>query len=281
MTSPLSRIRIVLVRPSHPGNIGATARAMKTMGLSQLCLVSPERFPHAEATALAVNAADVLNAAQPFVTLDAALSGTALQIAFTARSRSLSHAPLTVRAAAAEALRVAEQQSVALVFGNETYGLSNEEVMCCNRAASIPANAACTSLNLAAAVQVAAYELRMAGMDRSGQGHKESTPANAKWGELASHEEVERFYAHLEQSIHASGFLQPNNPRRLMERMRRLFGRARLEKEEINIWRGMLAAWDEASRKAHLREAEKSRADGASGSKVKGAHEGNGGPENS
>ena len=248
-TSALSGMRIVLVRPSHPGNIGAAARAMKTMGLARLCLVQPERYPHAEANALAVNAIDVLQAATVFDNLEAALQGTALQIAFTARSRALSHAPLPVREAAAEAVRVAGDDEhpaqVALVFGNETYGLSNEEVMSCNRTATIPTDPASSSLNLAAAVQVAAYELRMAVLAEAAE-----PPAPGRAGELASHEEVERFYAHLEQSIYASGFLQPDNPRRLMERMRRLFSRARMEKEEINIWRGMLAAWDENSRKA-------------------------------
>lgn len=251
-TSALSCVRIVLVRPSHPGNIGAAARAMKTMGIARLCLVSPERFPHAEANALAVNAIDVLEAAAVFDSLEAALQGTALQIAFTARSRALSHAPLAVRDAAAEAVRVAgdgdNPAQVAMVFGNETYGLSNEEVMCCNRTATIPTDPASSSLNLAAAVQVAAYELRMAALVDSTD--SAVPPPQARSGELASHEEVERFFTHLEQSIYASGFLQPDNPRRLMERMRRLFSRARLEKEEINIWRGMLAAWDVNSRKA-------------------------------
>ena len=240
--NPLSRVRIVLVRPSHPGNIGAAARAMQTMGLAKLCLVSPERFPHAQASALAANAGDVLEAALVCDSLAVALQGTALQIAFTARSRTLSHAPATVRDAVVEAARIADSAEVALVFGNETYGLSNEEVMSCNRTATIPTDPASTSLNLAAAVQVAAYELRLATLTG------EARPARP--GELAGHEEVERFYTHLEQSILESGFLQPDNPRRLMERMRRLFGRAGLEKEEINIWRGMLAAWDVNSRKA-------------------------------
>jgi tRNA/rRNA methyltransferase len=163
-------------------------------------------------------------------------------VAFTARSRALSHAPLAVRDAADEVVRVAASAEVALVFGNETYGLSNDEVMSCNRTATIPTDPSSSSLNLAAAVQVAAYEVRLAALA--------GTPAEARHGEFAGHEEVERFYAHLEQSILESGFLQPDNPRRLMERMRRLFGRAGLEKEEINIWRGMLAAWDVNSRKA-------------------------------
>ncbi len=236
----LSRVRVVLVRPSHPGNIGAAARAMKTMGLSRLYLVSPARFPDREADARASNAADVLAGARTCPDLHEALGGTVFQLAFTARNRALSHIALPVGDAMTEVARISGQQEVALVFGNETYGLSNEEVMSCNHSAYIPADPDCSSLNLAAAVQVAAYELRMAAM--------EVPPGPTYENELASHEETERFFVHLEQSIYASGFLQPDNPRRLMERMRRLFGRAGLEKEEINIWRGMLATWDVLAR---------------------------------
>ena len=236
MNASLSRVRVVLVRPSHPGNIGAAARAMKTMGLTRLYLVSPARFPDREADARASNAADVLAGATTCANLHEALSGTVLQLAFTARNRALSHTALPVHDAVAQVARVSSAQETALVFGNETYGLSNEEVMCCNRVAYIPADPEFSSLNLAAAVQIAAYELRLAVL--------EAPPGPTQVNELASHEETERFFVHLEQSIYASGFLQPDNPRRLMERMRRLFGRSGLEKEEINIWRGMLAAWD-------------------------------------
>ena len=233
----------MLVRTSHPGNIGSAARAMKTMGLSRLMLVAPQRFPHAEATALAANAGDVLVAAQVCADLPQALQGTAVQFAFTARSRSLSHAPLTVREAAAEALAVPEGAEVALVFGNETYGLSNEEVLCCNRLANIPTDPDSSSLNLAAAVQVAAYEIRLAALAGAAP-----SQAGGAAGVPASHEEVERFYAHLEQSMVASGFLEPAQPKRLMERLRRLFGRVVLEKEEVSILRGMLTAWDRAGK---------------------------------
>ena len=254
MPDLLANVRVVLARPSHPGNIGAAARAMRTMGLTRLFLVAAERFPHPDASAMAANATDVLDAVTLSPSLDAALADTTLQIAFTARSRALSHAALTVRGAAVVAAQMAGTGSsaqIALVFGNETYGLSNEEVMRCNRTAFIPTDPEASSLNLAAAVQVAAYELWMAVLEavpsapRDAQGAVLSS-VEAGAGALAPHADVERFFEHLEQSLYRSGFLQPGNPRRLMERMRRLYARSGLEREEINILRGMLSAWDGA-----------------------------------
>lgn len=252
----LSRIRVVLVRPSHPGNIGAAARAMQTMGLSKLVLVDPRRFPDPEAMAMAANATEVLDNAEVCTVLDDALRGTVLQVAFSARSRALSHTPLTPREAASVMLDTigtlqstpasaeVEAAEVALVFGNETYGLSNEEVMRCNRLASISTDPDSTSLNLAASVQVACYELRTAALERDGAllGARSMAAAGI---EFARHEDVERLLAHLEASLYQSGFLQSGNPRRLMERMRRLFSRAGLQVEEVNILRGMLTLWDE------------------------------------
>jgi tRNA/rRNA methyltransferase len=235
-TGPLSRVRIVLVEPSHPGNIGAAARALRTMGLTRLFLVRPKLFPHADAVALASNALEVLDGARVCATLEEALAGTALSVALSARSRDLSHPAQDARAAAAEIVQVATGAEVALVFGNETAGLSNEDVLKCSRLACIPADPEYSSLNLAQAVQVLAYEVRTA----AGRG----APPKHRVPDYASHEEVENFYAHLEASIVKSGFLDPGNPRRLMERLRRLFGRARLEREEVNILRGMLSAWD-------------------------------------
>lgn len=261
----LSRIRVVLVRPSHPGNIGAAARAMQTMGLSKLVLVDPRRFPDPEAMAMAANATEVLDNAEVCTVLDDALRGTVLQVAFSARSRALSHTPLTPREAASvmldmiEALQNTtasagvESAEVALVFGNETYGLSNEEVMRCNRLASILTDPDSTSLNLAASVQVACYELRTAALERDGAllGARSMAAAGI---EFARHEDVERLLAHLEASLYQSGFLQSGNPRRLMERMRRLFSRAGLQVEEVNILRGMLTLWDEPMPPAKARE---------------------------
>jgi tRNA/rRNA methyltransferase len=232
---PLSRIRVVLSRPSHPGNIGATARAMKTMGLARLYLVRPKSFPNADARAMATGARDVLDSAQAFKTLDEALAGTTFSVALSARRRELSHPPLAVRAAAREIAMAARREEVALVFGNETVGLSNKEVMQCSRIARIPADSRYSSLNLAQAVQVMAYEVRMAALDPAAPSPKI---------EYATHRELERFYAHLERSLTASGTLHPRDPRKLMDRLRRLFAKARLEKVEINILRGMLAGWD-------------------------------------
>jgi tRNA/rRNA methyltransferase len=233
----LDNIRIVLCQTSHPGNIGSAARAMKTMGLSRLHLVRPRKFPHADATAMASGATDVLDRAKVFETLEDALAGSALVIGLSARKRELSHEPVTPRAAAAEALAIAETQEVALVFGNETYGLSNEELIRCQRLAHIPANPEYSSLNLAAAVQVLAYELRLA--------NEEAPATHGKYPQLATHDEIEGFYAHLEQTLIDIRFLDPALPRRLMLRLRRLFTRAQLEKEEINILRGILKSISE------------------------------------
>jgi tRNA/rRNA methyltransferase len=233
---PLSRIRVVLTRPSHPGNIGAAARAMKTMGLARLVLVRPRRFPDPQARAMASGALDVLRAARVCAGLDEALAGTAFSVALSARPRELSHPPLPARAAACEIVEAARAGEVAIVFGNETIGLTNREIMRCSRLAHIPASEEYPSLNLAQAVQLMAYEIRLVAL--------EPAPAAARRIEHAGHEEVEQFYAHLERSLNASGFLHPRYPRKLMQRLRRLFARARLEKTEVNILRGMLASWD-------------------------------------
>jgi len=235
-SDPFSRIRVVLSHPVHPGNIGAAARALKTMGLSRLFLVRPKRFPDPEARWLAANALDVLERAVVCDSLDEALAGTTLSIAVSARSRVMAHAPLDARSAAAEAVARAQTDEVAFVFGNEIAGLANDEVMKCNRLASIPSHPDYTSLNLSAAVQVITYECRMVVLG--------PPPPAAPAPELAAHEEVENFFEHLERNLYESGFLHPKYPRRLMERMRRLFSRVSLEKEEVSILRGILARWE-------------------------------------
>jgi len=233
---PLSRIRVVLLRPSHPGNIGAAARAMKTMGITQLRLVRPKRFPHADARAMASGAADVLESARTCASLEEALAGTTYSVALSARERELSHSPLDARAAARELLGAARKDEVAVVFGNETAGLSNRDIMRCSALARIPANPEYPSLNLAQAVQVIAYELRIAA---------QAPPAAQARTGRATHEDIEKLLAHLERSLWASGYLHPRAPHKLMDRLRRLFAKARLERVEVNILRGMLAAWDE------------------------------------
>lgn len=234
----LSRIRVVLSRPSHPGNIGAAARAVKTMGLARLVLVSPREFPHPEARARASGALDVIENAQVCATLQEALEGTVLAAALTSRRRELCAPPRWVGDAAGELLAAAAQGEVAVVFGNETYGLSNEEVALCNRAVTIPANPEYASLNLGAAVQVIAYELR-----RQALGPLPELPQAV--GLPATHEEVERLIGHFERAMIGSGFLDPASPKRLIPRLRRLFDRAGLEREEVAILRGMLASFEE------------------------------------
>jgi len=232
-----ARIAIVLSRPSHPGNIGAAARAMKTMGFSDLRLVAPRRFPHPEADALASGALDVLQAARVFDDLAGALAEVSLAVGFSARSRELSHAPLPLREAAPAIGQAAQEGGAALVFGNETFGLTNDELSRCQMLCSIPANPEYASLNLAAAVQVACYELSLA----------VRMPGSAKEREreAATVEDIEALFAHWEATMVASGFHDPAQPKRLLERMRRLFARTRLEREEVRFLRGMLAAYEE------------------------------------
>jgi tRNA/rRNA methyltransferase len=234
--SLLSRIRVVLSRPSHPGNIGAAARAMKTMGITRLCLVRPKSFPHPDARAMASGGLDVLESARVCASLEEALAGTTYSVALSARARELSHTSFDARAAARELVGAARRDEAAIVFGNETVGLTNKEIMQCSALARIPANPEYASLNLAQAVQVIAYELRIAALD---------PPSVPEKSGYATHEEIEKLFAHLERSLYASGFLHPRAPRKLLDRLRRLFAKARLERVEVNILRGMLAAWDE------------------------------------
>lgn len=228
----LENIRIVLVGTTHPGNIGGAARAMKNMGLSRLLLVEPLHFPSAEATARASGADDILAGAELHTTLDAALAGCGVVFGATARDRSIPWPAVDPREAAARALTAAAKAPVAVVFGREHSGLSNEELDRCNYLLHIPTNPDYSSLNLAAAVQVVVYELRMAGRHGPVMA-PDATP-------LASAEERERFYAHLEQVLTELEFLDPVNPKHLMRRLRRLYNRAEPDQTEINILRGIL-----------------------------------------
>lgn len=231
----LNHLRVVLCQTSHPGNIGGAARAMKTMGLSTLHLVSPASFPDAHATAMATGAADLLESAKVFSTLEEALEGCALVIGLSARKRQLSHELVTARVAAERAITVAgANQQVALVFGTEMSGLSNAELDLCQLLAMIPANPEFSSLNLAAAVQVMSYECRMASLDQSNQIQPN------KVNPLATSEELEAFYQHLEEVLIQIGYYNPDSPKKLMPRVRRIYARANLEKEEVNILRGVL-----------------------------------------
>jgi len=235
LKSPFGNVRIVLCDTHHAGNIGAAARAMKTMGFTALYLVNPASFPHAEATRRASRATDVLDAVQVCGTLERALSGVSLAVACTARPRELSMPVAGAREAAARLAAVVGMQPVAMVFGNETYGLTTEQVNLCPLIATIPADPGYSSLNLAAAVQVFAYEMRLALLGAVVAG----TPPDSSRG-LASHDAVEGFYAHLERELVETGYLNPQQPKKLMQRLRRLFARAGLEEEEVNILRGMV-----------------------------------------
>lgn len=231
-----NNVRIVLCQTSHPGNIGSAARAMKTMGLQHLYLVKPDSFPDAHATALSAGAADVLESAIVTQTLSEALTGCAFAIGLSARKRYLSHEIVNAREAALQASKIAASQPIAFVFGTEMSGLSNAELDCCQLLAMIPANLEYSSLNLAMAVQVVCYELRMAQIESGSEGKLEAPEGLA----LATNDELERFYAHLEETLLQIGYLNPNAPKKLFERLRRLYARARLEKEEINLLRGIL-----------------------------------------
>jgi TrmH family RNA methyltransferase len=238
----LANIRIVLARTSHPGNIGAAARAMKTMGLSQLYLVNPAVFPNSQADAMAASAGDLLAQARVCATLAEALAGTTLALGVSARRRDIVADVLTPPEAATRMLTEAQAGPVALVFGNETSGMSNEELGLCQGLVTIAANPDYTSLNLAAAVQVLCYEIRQAWL-----GH-------ASWPQpemdAATGDELERFYGHLEATLAELEFLNPGSPSKLMLKLRRLFARTRLAKEEVNILRGILTAAQTASRGA-------------------------------
>jgi TrmH family RNA methyltransferase len=235
--SPLDNLRVVLVETSHSGNIGSAARAMKTMGLSDLRLVTPRCAIDDQSRALASGAVDVLESARICAKLDEALADVALSAACTSRRRDLPHPAYTPRQAAPGLLSQAGQAPVALVFGSETFGLSNEQLMKCRWLINIPANPEYMSLNLAAAVQVCAYELR-------------STLEDAVLAlpefESATHEEIEAFHRALESTLVELEFLDPAHPKRLMPRLRRFFARSGLEKEELAIWRGILGAASKA-----------------------------------
>ncbi len=241
-TTALERIRVVLVETSHPGNIGAAARAMKVMGLSRLYLVQPQLFPSAEATSRASGADDLLTRARVCATLDEALADCTLVLGASARLRSLPWPLSDARSAAQRAVAgAAAGQEVALVFGREQTGLSNEELQRCHYLLHIPANGDYSSLNLAAAVQVVSYELRMALLG--------SEPLATDEGDYASGDELESLYRHLEETLVDIGFLDPENPRHVMRRLRRLYNRARLERTEVNILRGILTESQKKARR--------------------------------
>ena len=240
----LQNVRVVLSHTTHPGNIGAAARAMKTMGLGVLYLVNPRYFPDPQAEAMASGADDVLHNAVVCGSMDEALQGAVFVAAMTARLRDISHEVLTPREAMPLLAQHAAQGPVALLFGTEMSGLTNEEMGNSHMLVRIPANPQYSSLNLAAAVQVACYELGVA-MQYAGLDWRQVEVEPAK------HEQVEGFFRHLEDTLVQIGFFNTKHPTKLMQKLRRLYARARLEQEEINILRGILAATTEYNAKLH------------------------------
>ena len=235
-TSLFNRLRIILVETSHPGNIGAVARAMKTMGFSDLYLVNP-RFSDAltnpDAIAFASGAQDILESAKIVSSIEEALIDCHYVAAISARLREFSPPVLSPRQLAAHVSQ-ATQNSVALVFGNERYGLPNEIVVNCNALINIPANPEYSSLNLAQAVQLLAYECRVAEIDEQ----KIALEIGFQ-GKIASSNEIDGMYEHLEKALVKIDFLDPASPKKLMPRLKRLFSRTQLETEEVNILRGI------------------------------------------
>ena len=238
--NPLSQIAVVLSHTSHPGNIGAAARAMKTMGLSDLRLVNPDVFPSDIAYARASGATDVLDAARVFTSLADALADCVYVVGSSARGRDFVGEVADARTASTEMVARCVQGKVAIVFGCESSGLTNAEVLSCQTLAFVPTNPEYSSLNLGSAVQVFAYELRMAaGLT---QGHA------APHFQLATQAEIDAMFAHMQQALTDVGFFNPNNPKRLFPRLQRLFNRTRLEREEVDIFRGIFRSIIEGSK---------------------------------
>ncbi len=235
----LHNIRIVLVETSHTGNMGSTARAMKTMGLSNLYLVNPLVKPDSQAISMSAGASDVIGNATIVDTLDEALAGCSLVIGTSARSRTLPWPMLEPRECGELSAKTSVSSPVALVFGRERVGLTNEELQKCNYHVCIPANPEYSSLNLAMAVQLIAYEVRVAWLSQleaeKSQVEYEETPYPLV-------EDLERFYVHLEQVLLKVGFIRKAHPGQVMSRLRRLFTRARPESQELAILRGILSA---------------------------------------
>ncbi len=233
-------IRIVLVGTTHPGNIGATARAMKNMGLGELVLVAPRSFPHEDATARASGAEDLLEGARVVSSLAEAVADCVWVAGASARQRSIAWPELSAREAAEKAVAESVSGPVALVFGPEKSGLSNDDLACCQALLYIPTAPDFSSLNLAMAVQVVTYEVLMQHAATREPPPREVRPATAG--------EMENFYRHLEELLLAARFLDPDNPRHLMKRLRRLFARAAPDMNEINILRGILASMEPVRR---------------------------------
>jgi tRNA (cytidine32/uridine32-2'-O)-methyltransferase len=248
----LASLRVVLVNTTHPGNIGGVARAMKNMGVGQLVLVAPKSFPNDAAFARAAGATDVLDQARVVETLDQAVAGCQLVVGASARGRHIPWPVVDPRQLAEQVISVfagsaAELPQVALVFGREDRGLTNEELHRCHRHVHIPSNPEFGSLNLAAAVQVICYEMRMASLAAQSEPADAQVKSDLHWGtawdiESATSDELERLFVHMAKVMTDIEFLDPGNPRQLMTRLRRLYLRSHLDRVEVSILRGILTA---------------------------------------
>ena len=236
MNNLFTKVRIVLVNPSHPGNIGAVARAMKNMGVSRLYLVAPEQFPDKKAHIRAAGADDILEQAVVTADLPTALTGCEYVYASSARSRRLEWPECDARQCAQQLITEHAHQEVALVFGRESSGLTNAELAYCHQHVHIAADPNFSSLNLAAAVQILVYELRMAILAT------DSPIFLSEVRQIAPHEQLTGFYQHLQDTLVELGFFNTEHPKKLMLRLRRLFNRAQLDVTEVNILRGILTS---------------------------------------
>jgi len=234
----LANIRIVLIQTSHPGNIGSAARAMKTMGLSELYLVKPKSFPDDQAVTMSSNATDILDNATVVDSVQDALAGCHLVVGTSARyERALAWEVLEPRECSQKITKQAKTGGVAILFGRENSGLTNDELALCHYLVHIPTNPDYSSLNLASAVQILSYECRVA--SETGD-----TPIKEdEIEEVVTADAMEGYYKHLETAMIESEFLDPENPKHLMTRLRRLYGRVRITPSELNILRGMLVAF--------------------------------------
>lgn len=247
-TANLDQVKIVLVNTSDCRNIGSAARAMKTMGLSQLVLVDPIEMPNGQAQALAAGATDVLANAQVFSTLEEAIADCGLVVGTSARSRTLPWPMLEPRNCGEKLIAEVPNYPVALVFGRESSGLTNEELQLCHFHVQIPANPEYSSLNLAMAVQTLSYEVRMAFLAQ--QNASVQKPAVNEDEDYPIVEETERMFQHFEDALKATGFIVPSHPGLVMTKLRRFINRARPDSKEVKMWRGMLSSVEKAAKKS-------------------------------
>lgn len=239
----LDRLRIVMINTSDSGNIGAAARAMKTMGVSQLVLVQPKEFPTAKATARASGAADLLFDAKVVDTLDDAIGDCQLVFGTSARMRTIPWPLINPREAAQRVMNEPEGADIAILFGREDSGLTNEELRRCHLHITIPGNDAYSVLNIAAAIQVICYEMRMTALERAAAPEAALNPDGVRdWDQpLVSSEDAERFLQHFEQVLLDIDFFDPSNPKQMLTRLRRFFLRNRMDRLEMNLLRGVLS----------------------------------------